>query len=236
VPIVRPSPSSVLAPGSTVARHVHLRAYATVVLDGGYQEAGECGRWRVQAGDVLIHAPISAHWDHVAPGGARVINLALPDSIARSACGHCVDLDLVLRLAPRDPLEAAEALLHGWRAGKAGLGDVPDLLARTLAAPDPPGVEAWADGVGVSRATAFRWFRATYGIAPTVYRVESRARLAWRMIVDSAASLADIAAAAGYADQSHMSRDVRRLTGHSPGAWRTRDALQHSFKTGTGKA
>jgi AraC-like DNA-binding protein len=50
------------------------------------------------------------------------------------------------------------------------------------------------------------------------------------VIVDDAAGLAEIAAPAGYADQAHMSREVKAFTGRSPGPWRT-PRLQPSFKT-----
>jgi AraC-like DNA-binding protein len=218
------APRSILAPGAIIPRHVHAAAYATVVLDGGYQEAGECGRWRVQAGDVLLHAPFSAHWDQAPARGARVLNLVVAGSVQRSACGQVEDLDQVLRLAERDPVEAATALLRGWRPGQAGLSDAPDLLARTLSVPDASGVRAWSQANGVSRATAFRWFRAAYGVGPARYRTEARARLAWHMIVHGTAGLAAIAAAAGYADQAHMTRAVKAFTGRSPGAWRARGA------------
>ena len=225
-----------LTPGETIPRHIHDEAYAAVVLDGGYEEAGERGRWRVRAGDVLIHDRFSGHWNR-APGKALVLNLPLPAHLAsEAAMARAADPDLLARLAERDLVEAAAALLETLCPGRDGLADAPDLLAQVLSRNDAPGVEAWARDVGVARATAFRWFRDAYGVGPARFRVEARARRAWRMIVEgdaahSPSSLADIAADAGFSDQAHMSRDVKALTGRSPGAWRAQARLQHSFKT-----
>jgi len=230
----RPVPCCSLAPRETIARHVHPRAYATLVLEGGYEEAGESGRWQVRAGDVLLHAPFSAHWNHAPMRGARVLNLPLSDVVRHSACGRVDDPDAIARVAANDPREAAHALMQAWRAGEQGLADTPDLLARALSDPDGARVQAWSREQGIARATAFRWFRAAYGVGPTRYRIEARARRAWRTIVDSTADLAEVAAAAGYADQSHMNRDVKAFTGYSPGGWRSRIVRQHSFKTAAG--
>ncbi|MDB5767135.1 MAG: transcriptional regulator, AraC family [Collimonas fungivorans] len=234
MPSFQQTPSCILEPGTVIPRHVHAQAYATIVLDGGYQEAGERGRWHVRAGDVLLHAPFSAHWNRAIPRGARVLNLPVAMPVAESACGQVADPDLVIRLAGRDSLEAAAALTHGWRQSQGKLSEAPDLLAEALTASDPAGVQLWSLEHGVSRVTAFRWFRAVYGVSPTRYRIEARARLAWRMIVDGGASLIEIAAAAGYADQAHMNRDVKAFTGRSPGAWRS--TLKHSFKTAAAAA
>jgi AraC-like DNA-binding protein len=227
MPALAHSPSHLLPAGAVLPRHGHAQAYATLVLEGGYEEAGEGGRWRVAAGDVLVPAPFSAHWDH-APRGARLLNLALPPSVRASAHGRVAEPDRLIRLARRDPQQAGELLLATWRPQGAASADAPDRLARALSQAEAPGVEAWSAAHGVARATAFRWFRAAYGVAPTRYRLEARARRAWRMILDEPAGLAELAAAAGYADQAHMSRDVKALTGRPPGAWR---ALQPSFKT-----
>ena len=225
---------SLLAPGETITRHIHDEAYAAVVLDGGYEEAGERGRWRVRAGDVLLHGRFSGHWNH-RPGKALVLNLPLAAPLAATpnlpAMARTADPDLLARLAERDPVEAAAALLETLRPGQAGLTDAADQLARALSSDNAPSVETWARDRGVARETAFRWFRDAYGVGPARFRVEARARRAWRRIVDGDATLADIAAEAGFADQAHMSRDVKDLTGRSPGAWRVGTRLQHSFKT-----
>jgi AraC-like DNA-binding protein len=221
-----------LTPGAVIARHSHDAAYAAVVLAGGYEEAGERGRWRVEAGDVLLHGRFSSHWDRAPARGAVLLNLPLPaDLLEPPAMARAADPDLLVRLAERDPAEAAAALLEGVSRGAPALADVPDALAEALSGCEPPAVEAWAREQGVARETAFRWFRQVYGVAPTRFRLEARARRAWRMIVEGAAPLAAIALDTGFADQAHMSREVKRLTGASPGAWRARDRLQHSFKT-----
>jgi hypothetical protein len=36
---------------SALGRHVHEEAYAALVLSGGYEEAGDHGRFQVKAGD-----------------------------------------------------------------------------------------------------------------------------------------------------------------------------------------
>ena len=91
-------------------------------------------------------------------------------------------------------------------------------------------IQAWAEAQGVARQTVFRGFRALYGVSPTRYRVEARARRAWKLIMAGDLSLAEAALTAGYADQAHMCREVKALTGHTPGAWAMKARLHHSFK------
>src|ERR1700679_234928 len=114
-------PIRVLTSGAVLPRHLHAGAYATLVLEGGYEEAGEGGRWRVRPGEVLIHAPFSIHRNQSLERGARLVNLPLPLTTAVSACGVAADADLVARLAECDPGAAAEALLERWQAGAPSL-------------------------------------------------------------------------------------------------------------------
>ena len=224
------SPRASLASGESIVRHLHMTPYATVILDGGYEEAGETGRWRVSAGDVIIHGALAAH-RNLAPRGARVLNLPLPQTERWSRCGSIGDPDLIARTAEHDTAEATAALMQSWRPTHTPLADLPDLLATTLAEPNGAGIDAWSKSHGVSRQTAFRAFRAAYGVCPCRFRLEARARRAWRMIVDTTASLADISVSIGFADQAHMQRAVKALTGGTPGAWRRLPITQHSFNT-----
>ena len=208
-----------------IPRHQHAAPYAAVVLEGGYEEAGERGRYRVEAGDVLVHAAFSAHFNPAPnlPLGRRAVVLNLPLATAPAfaiAIARLADPDALVRLAERDPAIATAYLAAHWTPGRPALDDAPDRMAAALSNTPDLTIETWARDHGVTRETAFRWFRQAYGVAPSRYRVEARARRAWGMITGTTEALAAIAAEVGFTDQAHMTRDVKALTGKTPGAWR----------------
>ena len=86
-----------------VPRHHHLAPYAAVVLRGSYVEAGDRGRYRVEAGDVLLHDRFEAHRDAFGAAGADILNLPCPEGIG-PACGRIADPDRIVRVAERDGL------------------------------------------------------------------------------------------------------------------------------------
>jgi AraC family transcriptional regulator len=65
-------------------------------------------------------------------------------------------------------------------------------------------------------------FKTTFGIPPHSYIVSCRVDHAKRRMLDSEAPLCEIALDCGLADQSHLSRVFRRVTGTTPSAWRRR--------------
>jgi len=208
-----------------IVRHRHAAAYATLVIEGAYEEAGEAGRFKVSPGDVLLHAPFSIHRDIVSNRRTVVLDLPLPfDGRDWTARSRIADPDAILALAERDASEARSAMLDAITPSNDIETDLPDLLARDLGQDASLAVGEWAETQGVSRETAWRHFRGAYGVDIAAYRSEARARKAWRMIMASDASLASIAAAAGFSDQPHMSRAVKALTGATPGAWRRKPA------------
>lgn len=80
-------------------------------------------------------------------------------------------------------------------------------------------VEAVASDLGLSRQYLRRLFVAHTGTSPKAFarmaRLERAAALFTR-----AESLAEVAAEAGYADQAHMSRELRAIVGLTPSAYR----------------
>ena len=81
---------------------------------------------------------------------------------------------------------------------------------------DPIDVDTIADVVGKPRSYFPRIFRHAVGLSPYQYLVQLRLKHAIRMFRDPQLSFADVAAATGFADQSHLCRWVKRVYGVSP--------------------
>jgi AraC-like DNA-binding protein len=71
---------------------------------------------------------------------------------------------------------------------------------------------------GTDRFTIARHFRRAFGTSPNRYRTLRRLALA-RTAIESGQSLARAAADAGFADQSHMTRQFKRTYGLTPARW-----------------
>jgi AraC-like DNA-binding protein len=72
---------------------------------------------------------------------------------------------------------------------------------------------------GLTPATVSRGFARVFETSPAAFRAEARALRAFARITAGGRSLAGIAAVAGFADQAHMTRAIRALTGRPPGHW-----------------
>jgi len=72
---------------------------------------------------------------------------------------------------------------------------------------------------GLDRFTLTRQFRSRLGTSPHRYLVMRRLDKA-RKVIRAGDSLAEAAALAGFADQSHLTRHFRKTFGLSPGRWR----------------
>lgn len=210
------------AAGETLARHLHEHAFAAVVLSGGYVEAGDTGRHRVTAGDVLLHRAWEGHRDDFDSGGAEVLVLEIADADFRFVRGRVADPDALARAAETDRDLASRwmlAELQPHRAGD-GDGDWPDLLARALNADPGLRLGAWASGYGLHLGSVSRGFRQVFGMTPAAYRLAQRTRRAIAAVRAGAAPLSAVALDCGFADQAHMSRAIRSFAGVTPGALR----------------
>jgi AraC-like DNA-binding protein len=77
-----------------------------------------------------------------------------------------------------------------------------------------------ANLAGLSQAYFSRAFKASTGMAPYRWQLEARIRRAQTLLIDTPASLDEVAEAAGFADAVHFGRTFRKLTGATPAAWR----------------
>ena len=77
-----------------------------------------------------------------------------------------------------------------------------------------------ADLAGLSQAYFSRAFKASTGMAPYRWQLDARIRRAQALLIDTSASLDEVAEATGFADAVHFGRTFRKLTGATPAAWR----------------
>jgi AraC-like DNA-binding protein len=159
------------------------------------------------------------------------LQAVLGATAAELACGAVSLSDL----CPRDAPELMERLssTRDWRARFAILDEVltrrltptkgSPLVAhawRQLAASHGRrSVESLAQDTGWSRQHMTDRFRAELGITPKTAARIFRFERACGLISNLRQPLADVAAACGYADQAHMTRDWNAFTGTSPKAW-----------------
>ncbi len=69
---------------------------------------------------------------------------------------------------------------------------------------------------GLSPYYFSRCFKSTVGITPHQYLIERRVARAERMLQHSPLSISQVAAQCGFADQSHLTRHMKRLLGVTP--------------------
>lgn len=218
-------------PDLVQARHAHDVDELSYVLVGELAEARGQGEVFAPPGLVLGKAAGDVHADRFGPSGALVFSLKrAPADDGRARCGE----GRLGEPARRDLLDLIRAVALG--AGEIDAGQaVADLEAVTASEPrddtgapppwlstarealrDAPAlvpVSAIADQAGVDRTHLSLRFRQAYGMPPSVYRLCAMTARAIDLAARGRERPAEAALAAGFSDQSHMSRAIRWATG-----------------------
>ena len=232
-------------------RHEHEGVHLCAVLRGSFAERDGRGWTRMDAGAVRI-SRAARHDIDFGPEGAWCL-VVQPDDVElpRLPKPRFLDRDsflstLVDRLGAALRDEAATALRVDTLATEliaqvlrridgrvssapAWLGRVAEMLND---APAPLPVSAIAGEVGVHRVHLARVFRDHFGLSVSEYAHRLRLDRARQMLMRGREPLAEVAAIAGFSDQSHMTRAVRAAFGTTPGGMR---GALHPFKTGSGR-
>jgi hypothetical protein len=145
-------------------RHRHTFAYAAIVLQGGYVERGNAGRWTAGAGDIVAHGMLDSHDNQVMRPDTVVLNVDLPNGVSLPPLFRVSDPDALVR-AVRAGDPDVLALLVPAEIGLPAIADWPDLLSRALRR-GPVRIGAWARHNALAPATVSRGFRAAYSVTP----------------------------------------------------------------------
>lgn len=225
------------AGGEHHARHTDSFSRITLTLRGGFWEETKRTSATVSPGDVLYKSRRVPHEDHFSDSGAQLASLIFLDQTF-DAAGR--DLWRVRRdrTMLRDSFAALEAAVAKDASGFSAAAA--DLLAQADEPERQRSPPAWlerlkqmleehslatvhvaeeARSAGVHPVHASRLFRSCYGSTITEHAQTQSLRRSLAHLAEDT-PLSEVALAAGFYDQSHMTRVFRRLTGRTPGAHR----------------
>lgn len=169
----------------------------------------------------MFHGSFHAHRDCIGSRGASILNLELPWWFEpRNPLGRVSNPDEIATCAEQSTADALSLLLTAAVPLAATATDWPHELAKAINSDPGLCLSDWAESRGLSASQLSRGFTQVFGVPAPRYRAQSRARKAWRRIVANDLPLVDVAMNADFADQPHMNRAVRQLSGLTPGCWR----------------
>jgi AraC family transcriptional regulator len=236
-------------PGLELPRHAHDRATLATVISGEFRKQLVGGGQECRPCTVLAEPAGERHANVFGPRGARVVLLQPLDGQvdprwAGVLCRPratvdpgCVELARRIGAELSGPDDLSALALHGLtlellvatargapsrpRSRPPWLGRLEERLRAGFVR--PPDMGSLAREVGLHPVHVARVFRSHYGT--TVAGYVRRLRVAWaqEQLLRPGATMADVALASGFADQSHFARVFRRLLGVTPGQWRRRN-------------
>lgn len=232
-------------PRYRMTSHRHDVAQFSFIVAGAQHETTRKGEVDSAYSTMQFKPVHFQHANEFGPDGAFLLSINLPEGTgdfseafdmrdwriadARTASGDWTRLAALMagRAAPsRNRLEETTLdLLASLEDAQAAptTRPAPDWLKRVRMAVEETTTPfgAIAREAGVHRASLARLFRRSFGVSMTECRRRARIALAIRGIVSAGAEPADAGCAAGFSDQSHLTRILRRETGVTPGALRS---------------
>jgi AraC family transcriptional regulator len=233
---------------TTLPWHSHGERYLTFVLSGGYRErlrgtTRDCG-----ADSVVIHPAGEDHEDRFLDRRTRCLNVVISSDFAHRAAPAMTSFNRSSLVTGR----SASAAGHRFSRELRRADDISPIVMEAVilefvsdmarSEPNAPRTSAWlrevesivrrrfsekltlreiAAAVGVHRVSLAREFRHHFGVTIGERIRELRVNEA-RCRIAAGHPLADVAAATGFADQSHFSRTFLRATGITPSQFRKR--------------
>ena len=199
------------------AAHFHPEVQVAAVSHGSRVYRTPLGDFCVSAGEIVM---IPAGLPHASLGSAAAIatHLYLP---ADHPAAHDVMVPQIIRgMRAQSPREIIDSVGSLRRDGDRGVRRAAALVLPQQVLDQELDVRAMAAQLGYSTDGFIRAFRRRFGMTPAAYRVAHRLARA-RAQLKQGSTVADVAYAARFADQSHFGRLFRRAYGATPAAYRS---------------
>jgi AraC family transcriptional regulator len=238
---------------ASIPPHSHERTYLSCCMSGNYQESYGQDKTRERRPHTLaIHPAGEVHSEQIGDRGSRAFHVEFSDkwlrNLGESAAvlerpaqidnGPLIEQALRLyaefqRTDPYSPLIIEALVIESIgrlarRTFSSSGRRQPPWLARAVDIFNSRhmrqlSLNAIAEEVGVHPIHLTRTFRRYFGCSIGEHLRELRVQHACRLLATSDRPLAEVAVSAGFCDQSHLCRAIRRRTGLTPSALRGRD-------------
>ena len=218
------------------AEHAHDWPVLSIFVTGDYRKVADGLERRVRTPCLIFHPSGAVHCNEITEAGLEQIDIMFDPGWVRLP--HRLKNGPVRCWSGSIVAQACSRLTRAWRS--AGPGEAARLAVLTQevlavadqkgSAPEPPwlpAVERRLDEglrpevIAAELGLGVTWLQEAYrravgeGLADTVRR--RRVETAARLLRSTSAPAAEIAAEAGFADQSHMVRVFRRVLARTPG-------------------
>lgn len=240
---------SIYLPDTTLSKHSHSYSYLCIVLRGGYRETYDRRIRDCRPSTVVFHPADEVHANHFLNRGGRLFRLEIPPHWADRVSEYsstlsspadfnggllvclvaklyreCNQLDsvspLVIEgLALEIVAEMSRRRYPLQRVPPRWVMQAKELLQAHFAEKLNP--TAIAELLNVHPVHLARGFRQAHGCTMGEYLRQLRIEIASHHLSTSDTPLADISTLIGFADQSHFSKNFKRLTGMTPAQYRT---------------
>jgi AraC family transcriptional regulator len=236
-------------PHQKLASHSHERAALVIVLDGSFTERYGTKTRSCESANVIFRPSDEVHSDRFHHTGGRCLTVEISpqwleqaracsvvlDNRASLQCGYLrssvaqvyrefLAADSVSALALEGNIlemiaDFSRSFTRSSRATPSSRIRRAEELIRTRFT-EHLTLEAIANTVQLHPVYLARQFRKHYHCTIGDYVRRERIRFACQQLANSRSTLADVALAAGFNDQSHFARVFKRLTGFTPSRYR----------------
>jgi len=243
-----------------VPAHTHEVAHFCLVLRGSYLVWIDGNSKTRRPLSVIYYPPYSTHSDRIHPDGGRCFTIALGSSILGKLDPQLGAVEDAVVMGDDDSTWLASKLYreflhadrscapllsglaaalsgHVPRCANRGLGDPPGWLGDVaelirVQCHESPELQQLAADVGVHPVHLSRAFRKHYGVRPSEYMRKCRIERALEILQDPTISVGQAAVLCGYSDQSSFTRGFKRVTGLTPGAFRSKGSERIQAQAG----
>jgi AraC-like DNA-binding protein len=233
--------------GEVLPAHSHQEGYLATVVKGEYLEEGPDFSDEVMPGTAIFHPARETHSDIIGSHGAVVMNLELPEAFWEEKGiselkpeGRRVKSDpRFLELARKISTEMDNPKRQSTIGMEAHALEIIDIFLKLAHQPQagadvlkqadafiqenyqsPLTTEDIANRLKVPTDSLARKFRLHFGETITDRIIRLRLNEAIRLLERGSMTLAEIAVAAGFFDQSHFAKALKKRHGLSPGQYR----------------